>query len=122
MLFLPFPGCSSLGVIFLPPEPGRVGSPQRGSLLMPLEALAGSEATTGPRDRGQAHMEPASLTERPQEGHHTQTLSSYFDDIRTPEPFLAGAVLTVSSQEGKSPKEGLGTVPYHKMSSLGPSM
>lgn len=110
MLFLSFPGCSSLGVTFLPPEPGPVGSPHWGAYQMPLEALAASEATTGPRDRGQAHMEPAALTERPQDGHHTQTLSSYFDDIRTPEPFLAGAALTIKSGR-KNPKEGLGTVP-----------
>lgn len=107
MLFLSFPGCSSLGVTFLPPEPGPVGSPHWEAYQMPLEALAGSEATTGPRDRGQAHMEPAALTERPQEGHHTQTLSSYFDDIRTPEPFLAGAVLTIKSvKPGRKQSQG----------------
>lgn len=55
-------------------------------------------------------MGPAAQTETSQEGHHTKTLSSRLDDISTPEPFLAGAVHTVSIQEGENPKEGPGTV------------
>lgn len=43
---------------------------------MSLEALAGDEATIGVGDRGQTHMGPASLTEKPQEGHHTDAVLS----------------------------------------------
>lgn len=43
---------------------------------MSLEALAGDEATIGVGDRGQTHMGPAALTEKPQEGHHTDAVLS----------------------------------------------
>lgn len=53
------------------------GGPLMGEVYqMSLEALAGDEATIGVGDRGQTHMGPAALTEKPQEGHHTDAVLS----------------------------------------------